>query len=142
MKTQYLYTSEWHIADFYEELKENLFLTFFGGCFWGWWWFLFFFNYSIINLQYCITFTCTAKWLGYTYICIYGFPGGSVGKESACNTGDLGSIPGSGRSLKKEMATHSSIIAWRFPWTEGPGRLQSMDLQRIEHNLVTKPQQL
>ena len=79
--------------------KKNVFLIFFfGGCFRGWWWFLFFFNYSIINLQYCITFTCTAKWLGYTYICIYGFPGGSVGKESACNTGDLGSIPGSGRS--------------------------------------------
>ena len=92
---------EWHIADFYEELKENLFLTFFGGCFWSWWgfvFFFFFFNCSIINLQYCISFTCTAKWLGYTYICIYGFPGGSVGKESACNAGDLGSIPGSGRS--------------------------------------------
>ena len=44
--------------------------------------------------------------------------------------------------LEKEMAAHSSILAWEIPWTEGPGRLQSMDLQRIEHNLVTKPQQL
>ena len=46
-----------------------------------------------------------------------GFPCGSAGKESACNTGDLGSIPGLGRSLKKGKATHSSILAWRMPWT-------------------------
>lgn len=44
--------------------------------------------------------------------------------------------------LEKWMATLSNIIAWRFPWTERPGRSQSMDLQRIEHNLVTKQQQL
>ena len=43
--------------------------------------------------------------------------------------------------LQKEMATHSSILAWRIPWTEEPGRLQSMGLQRIGHNLVTKQQQ-
>ena len=42
VKKQCSYSFEWHIADFYEELKENLFLTFFGGCFWGWWWFWFF----------------------------------------------------------------------------------------------------
>ena len=35
--------------------------------------------------------------------------------------------------LEKEMATHSSILAWRIPWTEEIGRLQSMGLQRIEH---------
>ena len=56
-----------------------------------------------------------------------GFLSGSDGKESACNAGDPGSIPGSGRSLEKEMATHSSILAWRIPWTEEAGRLQSMD---------------
>ena len=95
-----------------------------------------------------------------------GFPGDSDGKESACNAGDLGSIPGLGRSpwegngysvqyggaslviqmvknlpamqetwiqslgwedsLEKEMATHPSILVWRIPWTEEPGRLQSM----------------
>ena len=88
---------------------------------------------------------------------LLGFPGGSAGKESACNVGDLGSIPGSGRSagdgigyplwyfwaslvaqlvknlpvmwetwvqsldwedpLEKGKATHSSILAWRIPWT-------------------------
>ena len=50
-----------------------------------------------------------------------GFPGGSGSKEPACDTGDLDSIPGSGRSLQKEMATHSSILVWEIPWTEEPG---------------------
>ena len=36
--------------------------------------------------------------------------------------------------LEKEMVTHSSIIAWRIPWTEKPGRLQSMGLQRVGHD--------
>ena len=40
--------------------------------------------------------------------------------------------------LKKEMATHSSILAWKIPWTEEPGGLQSMGLQRVEYNWATK----
>ena len=44
-------------------------------------------------------------------------------KESACNVGDTGSIPGSEGSLEKEMAAHSSILAWEIPWTEEPGGL-------------------
>ena len=36
--------------------------------------------------------------------------------------------------LEKEMATHSSTLAWKIPWTEDPGRLQSMGLQRVGHN--------
>ena len=36
--------------------------------------------------------------------------------------------------LEKEMVTHSSILAWRIPWTEEPGRQQSMESQRVEHN--------
>ena len=103
---------------------------------------------------------------------IYSFlvsPDSSAGKESACNAGDPGSIPGSGSSpgegkdyplqyswaslvaqtvknrpamwetwvqslgwedpLKKGKATHSSILAWRIPWTEKPGGLQSMRSQ-------------
>ena len=43
--------------------------------------------------------------------------------------------------LEKEMATHSSILAWETPWTEESGRLQSIGLQRVGHNLVTKQQQ-
>ena len=74
-----------------------------------------------------------------------GFPGSSDGKESACNAGDSGLIPWSGRSprspgegnvyplqyscLEKGMSTYSSILAWRIPWTEEPGRLQSMGSQ-------------
>ena len=48
---------------------------------------------------------------------------GSDSKESACNAGNLGLIPGWGRSLENEMATHFSILAWRIPWTGELGRL-------------------
>jgi len=51
----------------------------------------------------------------------------NCGKESACNAGDTGSIPRSGRFLEEGTATHSSILAWRIPWTEEPGGLQSME---------------
>ena len=49
------------------------------------------------------------------------------------DTGDLGSIPGSGRSLEEGMATHSRILAWRIPQTEEPGGLESMGSQRVRH---------
>ena len=63
------------------------------------------------------------------------FPCSSVGKESAHSTGDLGSIPGLGRSPgEMEMATHSSILAWKISWTEEPGGLQSMGSQRVGHD--------
>ena len=51
----------------------------------------------------------------------------------------MGSIPGSQDPLKREMATHSRICAWEIPLTEDSGGLQSMGLQRIRHDLVTKP---
>ena len=57
-----------------------------------------------------------------------GFPGGLDGKEYGCNAGiieDTGSIPECGRSPGEGNATHSSILAWRNPWTEEPGGLQS-----------------
>ena len=47
-------------------------------------------------------------------------PGGSDSKESACDVEAPSSIPGSGRSPEKRMATHYSILAWRIPWTEEP----------------------
>ena len=62
------------------------------------------------------------------------FPGGSDGKVSVYNVGDLDSIPGLGRSLVKEMATYSSILAWEIPWTEEPGGLQHIGLQRVRHD--------
>ena len=60
--------------------------------------------------------------------------GGSDGKEFACNAGDPDSIPGSGRSPEKGRASHSSILAWRIPWTEMPGRPQSVESQRVGHD--------
>ena len=54
-------------------------------------------------------------------------------KASAYNVGDPGSIPGSG-TLEKEIATHSSTLAWKIPWTEEPGGLQSMGSQRVGHD--------
>ena len=67
----------------------------------------------------------------YTYM---GFPGGQEVKASASNVGNLGSIPGSEDPLEKEMATHSSILACRVPWTEEPGWLQSRGSQRVRHD--------
>ena len=68
------------------------------------------------------------------FLVIRGFPGGSEDNGSACNAGDLGSIPGLGRSLEKETATHSGILTWRIPWTEEPGGLQSTGSQRVRHD--------
>ena len=55
--------------------------------------------------------------------------GGSDDKESSCNAGDLGSIPGSGKSSGEWNGNHSSIRAWRIPWTEEPDGLQSVGSQ-------------
>ena len=56
----------------------------------------------------------------------------SVGKESACSAGDWVQFLGWEDPLEKEMATHSSILAWRIPWTEEPGRLQSIGSQESD----------
>ena len=53
---------------------------------------------------------------------------------SAGGIRDVGSIPGSEDPLEEEMATHSSILAWRIPWIEEPGGLQSMASQRVRHD--------
>ena len=63
-----------------------------------------------------------------------GFPGGSDGKASANNAEDPGLTPGQEDPLEKEMATHSSILAWKISWTEEPGRLRPMGSQRVGHN--------
>ena len=52
-----------------------------------------------------------------------GFPGSSDGKESACNAGDWVQSLGWEDCLEKGMAIYASILAWRIPWTEEPGRL-------------------
>ena len=64
-------------------------------------------------------------------------PCSSNGKESACEAGDQGSIPGLGSSSGEGLAIHSSILARRIPWTEEPGGLQSVGLQRVGHDWAT-----
>ena len=84
-----------------------------------------------------------------------GFPAGIRGKQLACNAGDAtceGSIPGWGDPPEAGMAAHSSALAWRIPWTEEPGGLQSMGSRqkksqkqsrsrRVRHDIATKQQQ-
>ena len=69
-------------------------------------------------LSLCIPFPCS------------DFPGGSDSKVSVYNVGDLGWED----PLEKEMAVHFSTLAWKIPWMEEPGRLQSMESQRVGHD--------
>ena len=65
------------------------------------------------------------------------FSSGSMVKNPPANAGDADSILGcfdQEGPLEEEMAPHSSILAWRIPWTEEPGGLQSMGSQRVGHN--------
>ena len=73
-----------------------------------------------------------------------GFPGGTSDKETACQCKRhkrvwsssllLGSSLGWEDSLEEGIATHSSFLAWRIPWTEKPGGLKSIGSQRMEHD--------
>ena len=70
-----------------------------------------------------------------------GFPGGLDAKKPPAKAEDGSLTPGSRRAPEKQMATNYSILAWKIPWTEEPGNLQSMESQRVGHDLVTKQQQ-
>ena len=59
---------------------------------------------------------------------------GSDSKEAACKAGDQFQSLDWEDPLEKGMATHSSILAWRIPWTEEPGKLLSMGSQRVGHD--------
>ena len=65
-------------------------------------------------------------------------------KNLPASAGDTGSVPGLGRSPGEEMVTHSigspDPLAWKIPWMEKPGRLQSVGSQRVGHDLVSKQQ--
>ena len=78
---------------------------------------------------------------GHRYNDLWACLVGSVVKNPPASAGDRGSIPGSGRSPEEAMTTQSSILAWRIPWTEEPGGLQSTGLQRAGHDWATKQQQ-
>ena len=64
-----------------------------------------------------------------------GFPGGS---EFTCNAETQVQSLGREELLEKGIATHSSVLAWRIPWTKEPGGLQSMGSQRVRHNWAIK----
>ena len=66
-----------------------------------------------------------------------GVTGGSLIKNLPADAGDVGLILGQNGPLEEEMATHSSILAWRVPWTGEPGGLQSVGSQRVRHDLAT-----
>ena len=65
---------------------------------------------------------------------LQAFPGSSDGEESICKAKDLHQFLGLEDPLEREMATHSSILAWRIPGTMQPGGLQSMGLHRVGHD--------
>ena len=62
----------------------------------------------------------------------WGFPCGPVVNNLPASAGDAGLMPGSGRILEEEMATHSSLLAWRIPWTEKPGCYSPGGLKKSE----------
>ena len=63
-----------------------------------------------------------------------GFPKGPGVTNTLSNAGDVDLIPGWEDPLEEGMATHSGILAWRIPWTEEPGGLQSMGSQGVRHD--------
>ena len=67
-----------------------------------------------------------------------GFPADSVVENLPANAGDAVQSLGWEDSLEEETATHSNILIWEIPWSEDPGRLQSMDCKRIRYNLATQ----
>ena len=76
------------------------------------------------------------RYITFTYPSVFycfDFPGDSVVKNLPADAGDVGSIPGSERSPREEMATHSSILAKEIPWTVEPGGLQSWGC-RVRHD--------
>ena len=79
----------------------------------------------------------TQKWLRNKNLTskLLGFPGGSLVKNLPANAGEMGSIPSWEDALEKEMAIHSSILAWEIPWTEEPGRPQSIGSQKSQTQL-------
>ena len=79
-----------------------------------------------------------AQFLRLWYYTSLGFPGGSAVKNPPASAGDIGVIPGLERSPGKGNGNPLNILAWKIPWTEESGGLQSMGSQSIGQNLATK----
>ena len=84
-----------------------------------------------------VVFQVSSKVIQLNLYMYLGFPLGSVVKESPCNEGDLGSMPGLGRYAQRDMTSLSRILAWRMSWTEEPSRLQSIGSQRVRHIYIS-----
>ena len=85
-------------------------------------------TYSAIDSFSCIFY------LSYCIVYLFNFPDGLDGKRLPTMWETWVRSLGREEPLEKEMATHSSILAWKIPWTEEPGRLQSMESQRVEQD--------
>ena len=96
----------------------------------------------------CIVHGTTKSWTWQTDLhfhfqsVIWGFPGGSAVKNLPAMKENLIRTLGGEKPLEKEMATHSSILAWRIPWTEEPGRLWGPWGHRVRHDWVTNTRTL
>ena len=88
----------------------------------------------------CFSEICNTNFIQpiYHFIAVFyqvlGFPGGSEVKASASSVGNPGSIPRQGRSSGEGNGTPLQYSSWKIPWTEKPGRLQSMGSQRVRHD--------
>ena len=88
----------------------------------------------------CVVHEVAKSWTQLSVFHLSLFPGGTSGKKkqnlpaSAGDVKDVGSIPGPGRSSEGGHGNHSSILAWKIPWTEEPGELQSIGSQRVGHD--------
>ena len=88
--------------------------------------------FPCVSVCTCVIYVCA-------HVCAYtGFPGGSDGKESTCNAETQVPSLGQEDPLEKGMPAHSSILAWKTPMDREPGRLKSMGLHRIGHDLMTE----
>ena len=74
------------------------------------------------------------EWDEHTHTTVYSFPGGSVVKKAPVKQEMWVRSLGREDLLEKELPTHSSILAWKIPWTEEPDRLKSMESQRFRHD--------
>ena len=88
-----------------------------------------------VSLLLWAIFFCLEKGSGFSHG--LGLPGGSDGKESACSVADSGSVLGLGRSPGEGIGNPLQYLAWRIPWTEEPGSLQSLGSQSVRHNGAT-----
>ena len=84
-------------------------------------------------MENCVEYKLLDFWC-LLYESLEGFPGGSVVKNLLANAGNIGPISMGKLPWKKKITIHSSILAWEIPWTEEPGGLLSIGLQRDRHD--------